>query len=92
MKPISRRSLLAKGGLGAVSAAGVLSMPQTVLAADRSMDDERELTAAEREVLARPFIVHLRDAATGELELLVGEQSIVFTNRKLVAKVLRAAR
>lgn len=92
MTHISRRSLLTKGGLGAVGALGVLSMPQSAMAAGRSSDDERELTAAEREVLARPFIVHLRDAATGELELLVGDESIVFTNKKLVAKVLRAAR
>lgn len=92
MTQISRRALLTKGGLGAASAIGVLAMPKSALAATRSSDDEHELTAAEREVLARPFIVHLRDAATGELELLVGEESIVFTNKKLVAKVLRAAR
>ena len=54
--------------------------------------DEHELTADEAAVLAQPFVVHLRDPNTGELELLVGEQAIVFRNKALVAKVLRAAR
>lgn len=91
MPEISRRSLLARGSLGAAGALGVLAMPDVALAAVRS-GGEPGLSEEERAVLAQPFVVHLRDAATGELELLVGDQSIVFTDKKLVAKVLRAAR
>ena len=90
MEGISRRALLTRGSLGAAGAIGVLAMPKVALAAAGS--DEPELTEAERKVLAQPFVVHLRDEATGELELLVGEESIVFTDKRLVAKVLRAAR
>jgi len=87
---ISRRALLTRGSLGAAGAIGVMAIPNVALA--RGDAAEPELSEAERKVLAQPFVVHLRDVATGELELLVGEQSIVFTDKKLVAKVLRAAR
>ncbi|HVM02115.1 MAG TPA: hypothetical protein VM263_05530 [Acidimicrobiales bacterium] len=90
MREITRRALLTRGSMGAAGAIGVLAVPNVAMAAMRP--DEPELTEAERQVLAQPFVVHLRDVATGELELLVGEESIVFTDKKLVARVLRAAR
>ena len=90
MKEISRRALLTRGSLGAAGAIGVMAMPNVALAAVGS--DEPELSEVERRVLAQSFVVHLRDLNTGELELLVGEKSVVFTDKKLVAKVLRAAR
>ena len=92
MTQISRRALLTRGSLGAAGAIGVLAMPQVALAGTGAGAEEPDLSEEERAVLARPFVVHLRDVATGELELLVGEESIVFTDKKLVAKVLRAAR
>ena len=93
MKDMTRRSFLTKGSIGAVGAVGAISLPSTAMAAVRTPgSDDAELTADERAVLARPFVVHLRDPRTGELELLVGEDSIVFRNKALVAKVLRAAR
>lgn len=90
MKEISRRALLTRGSLGAAGAFGVMAMPNVARAAVGS--DEPELSEVERRVLAQSFVVHLRDLNTGELELLVGEKSVVFTDKKLVAKVLRAAR
>lgn len=89
MKEISRRALLTRGSLGAAGAIGVMAMPNVALAA---VGSEPELSEVERRVLAQSFVVHLRDLNTGELELLVGEKSVVFTDKKLVAKVLRAAR
>ena len=91
MTEMSRRSFLTKGSLGAVGAIGALSVPTAAAAAVRK-SDEAPLTAEEVTALQQPFVVHLRDAQSGELELLVGEQSIVFKNKALVAKVLRATR
>jgi len=91
MTEMSRRSFLTKGSLGAVGAIGALSVPTAAAAAVRK-NDEAPLSADEVQALQQPFVVHLRDAHTGELELLVGEQSIVFKNKALVAKVLRATR
>ena len=39
-----------------------------------------------------PVLVDIKDAATGEVEILVGEREVSFTDKALVAKVLRAAR
>ena len=91
MTDMTRRSFLTKGSIGAVGAVGAIHAPHAAMAAMRG-SEEPELSAEESAVLAQPFVVHLRDAHTGELELLVGEQAIVFRNKALVAKVLRAAR
>jgi hypothetical protein len=37
-------------------------------------------------------MLQVLDAATGEVEILVDERSIVFTDKHLVARVLRATR
>ena len=37
-------------------------------------------------------LLHVRDAAAGEIEILVEDQSIVVNDKALVAKVLRAAK
>ena len=43
-------------------------------------------------VVATPMLLHVRDVAAGEIEILVEDQSVVVTDKTLVAKVLRAAR
>src|SRR3954468_8970489 len=88
---ITRRSFLTKGSLGAVGALGVIGAPTAAMAAVTKAQ-ENSLSPDEAKILEQPFVVHLRDANTGELELLVGEKAIVFKNKALVAKVLRAAR
>ena len=89
MKQISRRALLTRGSMGAAGAIGMLAVPNVARAA---VEEEPGLTEAERELAAQSFVVHLRDVTTGEFELLLGEEAIVFTDEKLVARMLRAAR
>jgi len=89
MEPVSRRSFLSKGSIGAVGAIGALSVGPGVLAAAAS-PGESDLTANEINALDGPLFVHVRDVSTGEIEVLVGETSVVFTDKRLVAKVLRA--
>lgn len=90
MTEISRRTLLRRGSLTAAGAVGLMTVPGAAMAAVGT--EEPGLTEAERAILAQPFVVHLRDVDTGEMELLVGEESIVFNDKKLVARVLRAAK
>jgi hypothetical protein len=88
MDPVTRRRFIVAGSAGAIGIAGVAAVgvgPGSLAAAG-----ERELTPAELEA-AGPLMLHLRDAATGEIEVLVGEKSIVLTDKSLVAKLLRAA-
>ena len=50
---------------------------------------ETELTPEELKIASKPMMLHVRDVSTGEIELLIDQQSIVFTDKSLVARVLR---
>jgi hypothetical protein len=88
MESYSRRSFLARGTAVAAGAAGAVAVGFTVAG-------EPELDAAELEEMqasADLVLVQVVDAASGQVELLVRDQAITFTDRALVAKVLRASR
>jgi hypothetical protein len=89
MEPVTRRKFLVAGSAG-VAGAATLGVGGAA-ALTGSKDSEPELRADELEVLGRPVLMHIRDAATGEVELLVDHREVVFTDKALVAKVLRAA-
>ena len=88
MEPVSRRSFLVRGSVvaGAAAAAG------TGIAVVAASDDAAPLSDEELAALDQPMLVQVRDAAKGEVEILVGEAGVVVTDRVLVAKVLRATR
>lgn len=90
MDPVNRRSFLVHGGIGAAAAAvaagGGLAVVSAGSAGAAPLNDD------ELAVLDRPVLVQVRDAATGEVELLVDDRQIVFIDRSLVANVLRASR
>lgn len=44
------------------------------------------------EALDVPVMISVVDAQAGELEILIGEQAIAFTDRRLVNRLIRAAR
>ena len=89
MEPVSRRSFLSKGSIGAVGAVGALAAGPAALIAVGAPGDA-PLTEDEVSALEGPLFVQVRDAANGEIEVLVDEKSVVFTDKTLVAKVLRA--
>ena len=90
MKSMSRRSFLTRSSLGAVGAVGVLSAGPAGLAVLSA--NESPLTADEIDTLSGPLVVQVRDAVTGEIEVMVNEASVVFRDQALVAKVIRAAK
>jgi hypothetical protein len=77
--------------MSAVGAVGALSVAPAALVA-MAAPGESPLTPDEVSALEGPLFVHVRDAATGEIEVFVGETSVVFTDKALVAKVLRATK
>jgi len=91
MEPVSRRSFLSKGSLGAVGAIGALSAGPVALAAMASGVEE-PLSDEEVSALTGPLFLHVRDAASGEIEVLVDESSVVFKDPALVARMLRASK
>lgn len=92
MSTVSRRSFLVKGSAGAAGLAAVTSGLGGASALAAPAGAEPELTPDELAALAGPVVVQIRDAEKGEVELLVRDQEIVFVDRALVARVLRAAR
>lgn len=89
MEPVTRRSFLVKGGVGAAGAAAAFGAGWQLSSADAS---ESALSSDEIEALDDgPVVVQITDAAAGKGEVLVGERSVEFTDKGLVAKVLRTA-
>ena len=90
MDPVTRRSFLIKGSAGAVGAAGVAAAGGFALTRDQT---EPPLSSAELELADDgAVLVQITDAAAGEVEVLFGESEVRFTDKALVARVLRSAR
>ena len=92
MDPVSRRSFIVKGSAGAAGLAAVSAGLGGAAATAAPAKPEPEPTAEELAALAGPVVVQIRDAEKGEVEILVNDQEIVFVDRALVARVLRAVR
>jgi hypothetical protein len=93
MDPVTRRSFLIKGSAGAVGAAGLAAGGGLALSSAAAAETkEPELRPDEAADAPGTVLVEIKDAATGEVEILVGEREVSFTDKALVAKVLRAAR
>jgi hypothetical protein len=89
MGDLSRRRFLTKASMGVaagVGAAGLASVPGLVQAA-AAQADQPDLTP-----LGEDVVVHVRDASTGELAVLVDSKELVYRDPGLVARVLKAAR
>jgi hypothetical protein len=89
MDPVTRRSFLIKGSAGAVGAAGLAAGGFALTSAG---DNEPALSASELEELDGPVVLQITDPAAGEVEVLFGEREVAFTDKSLVARVLRSAR
>jgi len=94
MEPVSRRSFLATSSAGALGVAGAAALgPLASAASASSADDDHDEPSAHELAAARgPALLQVHDAARGEVELLIEERSIVFTDKRLVARLLRAAK
>jgi hypothetical protein len=87
MEPVNRRSFLIKGSAGAAAVA-VVGGSGFAISSLAGGDDVDIPADAEQ---AGPVLVQITDASSGEVEVLVGEREVRFTDRALVARVLRAA-
>jgi hypothetical protein len=89
VEPVSRRSFLVKGSAGVAAAATVTG---TGIVALGTNAEATPLSVEEVAALDQPVLVSVLDASRGEVELLVGDREVVFVDKALVAKVLRASR
>jgi hypothetical protein len=91
MEPVSRRTFLGTASvLGVAGLAGATGV--AAITGSDTQEKEPELTSEEIESLTVPVVLQVQDAEAGEVELLVADKSIVFTDKALVAKLLRAVR
>ena len=91
MRAVSRRSFLVRGTTAGVAGAASVAAGGLVLGGAASAG-EPPLDVEEVTALERPMLLQILDAGAGEVEILVDDQEIQFTDRALVARVLRATR
>ena len=91
MTEVTRRRFLTRSTLGlSVVAAGVggalVAVPRLLPPAAPA-----PLPVPNGAELAGPLVLHVRNAATGEVSLMVGTTETVYRDRELVGTLLRAA-
>jgi hypothetical protein len=84
---LSRRDVLG-GGAVLVGAGAVVALGDRTAGALAATG----LGPADLEGLDVPIVLSVTDTSAGELEILVGEQAITFTDRGLAARLAREAR
>ena len=91
MPELSRRVFLSSGA--GVAAAGVAIAAKAGIAAAAISPDPTADPAVTIEELnaAGPLVVHIRDAAAGEVSVMSGEDEVVFTDPSFIARVVSAA-
>lgn len=95
---ISRRAVLRAGTFGAAAAGALAAFPglfSEVLPAVSTGAAEAPALTGEAEAatpaLEGLIVAHIRDAATGDLSLYVGEREIIYRDLPLVQQLTRAA-
>ncbi len=96
--PLSRRSFLRNGTLGAATLGVIASVPGlSGLAGWASSEAPAASGAAngaesDLSELSGPIVAHVTDAATGDVSLYLGEREIAYRDPTLVQHLIRATR
>lgn len=88
MQSVSRRTFFVKGSVAAagVTGAAAIGLPLSNASASEPPLDDFEIESAD------PVLVDIVDVSTGEVEILIGDRSISFIDKPLVARIVRASR
>jgi len=90
MEPVTRRSFIVTSSAGALGVAGAAALGSPLFPAGAA--DEPDPTPEELASFEGPAVLAVRDAAAGKVELMVADRSVVFTDKRLVARMMRAGR
>jgi hypothetical protein len=85
---LTRRSFLKQTSVSAATIGLLPAIPALAAIPDASETAAPEMAATSTD----PMVVHVSDVAKGEVTLLVGAREIVFRDRRLVARLIKAAR
>lgn len=89
MSNSTRRGFLAASGVGA-AAVGVAAIAPSI-AGGRRTDSDTSSTEDAAEVKG-PLVAYVKDASTGEVAVMVGENEVLVTDKKLVAHIARVTK
>lgn len=89
MSTLTRRGFLTQMSIGAAAIGTLIAAHGLTKTPDALAASEKDLPIGK---LSGPVVAHVRNAAKGEIALMVGTREIVFRDRKLVARLLRAGR
>jgi uncharacterized membrane protein YeiH len=101
VEPVNRRTFLKQAGVTAAAVGAIAAAPgsigiagaTTAGAATAGGGALREAQLSHEEAgAARSLIAHVRNAATGEIALYVGEREITIHDRQVAARLVRASR
>ena len=92
MPELSRRTFLASGAGVAAAGVAVAAMPGLVTSASASPADRAAAAVTVEQLKAAgPIVVHVRDAASGEISVMSGEDEVVFRDPSFIARIVAAA-
>jgi len=91
MPELSRRVFLSSGAGVAAAGVAIAAMPSVAAAAIRPDGSADPAATIEELSAAGPLVVHIRDASAGVVSVMSGEQEVVFTDPKFIARVVAAA-
>ena len=89
MAKVTRRTFLSTtvGAAGGVAAMGLIAGPGTLVEAAQNVAD-----ASDGPMSSEPMTAYVRDAATGEISVMVGHREVVSKDPQLIRRLQRAAR
>jgi hypothetical protein len=89
MAKVTRRTFLSTtvGAAGGVAAMGLIAGPSTLVEAAQNAAE-----ASDGPVSSEPMTAYVRDAATGEISVMVGHREIVTKDPQLIRRLQRATR
>jgi hypothetical protein len=89
MAKVTRRTFLSTtvGAAGGVAAMGLIAGPGTLVEAAQNVAD-----ASDGPMSSEPMTAYVRDAATGEISVMVGHREVVARDPQLIRRLQRAAR
>jgi hypothetical protein len=89
MAKVTRRTFLSTtvGAAGGVAAMGLIAGPGTLVEAAQNVAD-----ASDGPMSSEPMTAYVRDAATGEISVMVGHREIVTKDPQLIRRLQRATR
>ena len=90
MTKLARRGFLKQTSVSVATLGMLATVPSLATASDMPEVAETNLSELSTAIMNEPVVAHVRDLASGEISLLVGEREIIFRDPGLVLRLLNA--